>query len=364
MMVCSSLEAEEYAVTKETFETLSSYWLDSEEPLQWRYPFVLPPWLKVWWTTFGAGWAPCIMGVRQGEELIGIAPLRVLEGEARFIGDPDVCDYLDFVVAPGRDPEFFRVLIEELRREGVRHMDLGPVRADSTVMKALPLVAERLECEFSSEREDVSYELALPANWEAYLGLLKGTERHEIRRKLRRIEEAARIEFRRVDDPREVGPSMDTFLGLFGSNRSDKAAFMTSQRTRFFRSLAESMAEAGLLTLSFLELDAKPAAAVMCFHDPSTVYLYNNGYDNRFRSLSVGVLSKVLCIREAIREGKKRFDFLKGPEAYKRRLGGKPVRFTGAVCALFELSAGNRGSCSLRIEEAIPWRFRRSGSLC
>jgi CelD/BcsL family acetyltransferase involved in cellulose biosynthesis len=325
MMVCSSLEAEAYAVTRETFETLSSYWLASEASLPWSCPFVLPPWLKVWWTTFGAGWAPRIMGVRHGEELIGIAPLRVLEGEARFIGDPDVCDYLDFIVAPGRGPEFFRVLIEELKQQGIRHLELGPVRADSTVMSDLVPVAERLKCEFTLDREDVSYELALPATWEAYLGLLKGTERHEIRRKLRRLEEAARIEFRRVDDPHEVGPSMDTFLGFFGANRSDKEAFMTSRRARFFRSLAEAMAEAGLLTLSFLELDAKPAAAVMCFHDPSTVYLYNNGYDNRFRSLSVGFLSKVLSIREAIREGKKRFDFLKGPEAYKRRLGGKPV---------------------------------------
>jgi len=322
---CLPIEDNAYGVTWESVESLSAHWLDKGSSLEWHCLFVLPPWLGAWWTAFGDGRSQCLLGVRQGDDPIGIAPLLVKGKEASFVGDSDVCDYLDFIVAPGREPEFFRVLIEALRQQGIRYMDLGPVRADSTVMKGLPPVAERLACEFSSEREDVSYELALPATWEAYLGLLKGTERHEIRRKLRRLEEAARIEFRRVDDPREVGPSMDTFLGLFGANRSDKAAFMTSRRARFFRSLAEAMAEAGLLTLSFLELDAKPAAAVMCFHDPSTVYLYNNGYDNRFRSLSVGFLSKVLSIREAIREGKKRFDFLKGPEAYKRRLGGKPV---------------------------------------
>ena len=322
---CLPIEDNAYGVTWESVESLSAHWLDKGSSLEWHCLFVLPPWLGAWWTAFGDGRSQCLLGVRQGDELIGIAPLLVKGKEASFVGDSDVCDYLDFIVAPGREPEFFRVLIEALRQQGIRYMDLGPVRADSTVMKEFVPVAEGLECELTLEREDVSYELALPATWEAYLGLLKGTERHEIRRKLRRLEEAARIEFRRVDDPREVGPSMDTFLGLFGANRSDKAAFMTSRRARFFRSLAEAMAEAGLLTLSFLELDAKPAAAVMCFHDPSTVYLYNNGYDNRFRSLSVGVLSKVLSIREAIREGKKRFDFLKGPEAYKRRLGGKPV---------------------------------------
>jgi CelD/BcsL family acetyltransferase involved in cellulose biosynthesis len=41
--------------------------------------------------------------------------------------------------------------------------------------------------------------------------------------------------------------------------------------------------------------------------------------------LSVGLLSKVLCIKDSIERGKKRFDFLKGREAYKYRLGGREV---------------------------------------
>ena len=85
------------------------------------------------------------------------------------------------------------------------------------------------------------------------------------------------------------------------------------------------MARANLLKLYFLDLDGTPTAAVMCFDHDSTVYLYNNGYDGRFSSLSVGLLSKVLSIKESIRRGKKKFDFLKGTEEYKHRLGGKPV---------------------------------------
>ena len=321
----SSLHSESNIVTKETFESLSSYWLDRGKPLKWDCPFVLPPWLEAWWAAFGGGRKPSLVGVRRGEDLIGIAPLRVKGKEASFIGDPDVCDYQDFIIAPGRGPEFSHVLIRELRRQGIIHLDLGPLRVDSAVMTGLVPVTKEVGCDASLAREEVSYELALPATWEEYLGLLKGTERHEIRRKLRRLEESARIEFSTVDDPQKVRRAMDTFLRLFVASRADKAAFMTRRRARFFRSLAEGLAEAGVLKLSFLELDAKPVAAVMCFHDDSTVYLYNNGYDNRFRSLSVGFLSKVLSIREAIRQGKKRFDFLKGPETYKRRLGGKPV---------------------------------------
>ncbi len=64
----------------------------------------------------------------------------------------------------------------------------------------------------------------------------------------------------------------------------------------------------------------------MCFDYNSTVYLYNNGYDNRYRSLSVGLLSKVFTIQDSIRRGKNKYDFLKGTEVYKHRLGGKPVQ--------------------------------------
>jgi CelD/BcsL family acetyltransferase involved in cellulose biosynthesis len=85
------------------------------------------------------------------------------------------------------------------------------------------------------------------------------------------------------------------------------------------------MAKVNLLKLFFLDLDGKPAAAVMCFDYNSTMYLYNNGYDERFSSLSVGLLSKVLTIKKSIKSERKKYDFLKGTEAYKHRLGGKPV---------------------------------------
>ncbi len=80
-----------------------------------------------------------------------------------------------------------------------------------------------------------------------------------------------------------------------------------------------------MLRLTVLELRDEPAASVLCFDDGSTVYLYNNGYDPRFGHLSVGLLSKLYTIRESIERGRKKYDFLKGAEPYKFRLGGRPV---------------------------------------
>ena len=85
------------------------------------------------------------------------------------------------------------------------------------------------------------------------------------------------------------------------------------------------MAAAGILRLFFMTLDDTVVAAVMCFDYNSTFFLYNNGYDHQYRSLSVGMLSKLLTLKECIRQGKKKYDFLRGTEVYKHRLGGVQV---------------------------------------
>ena len=100
---------------------------------------------------------------------------------------------------------------------------------------------------------------------------------------------------------------------------------MTNRMTTYFRSLVDAMEKAHMLRLFLLKLDDVYAAGVLCFDDGDTLYLYNNGYDHQFSTLSVGILSKALTIKYAIRNGRKRYDFLKGAETYKKHLGGKAV---------------------------------------
>jgi CelD/BcsL family acetyltransferase involved in cellulose biosynthesis len=316
----------DYTVNEETFDSISACWRDARQPLKWQCLFVLPVWLKVWWDQFGSGLTPYLCAVRHKDELIGIAPFMVQGQTASLMGDADVCDYLDVIVAAGREKKFFEVLLLHLRQQRISQLDLGAVRADSIIYKELSAVAKDLNTAISCEPEDVAMELDLPSSWDEYLYQLTGKERHEIRRKLRRLNEAARVNFRVVEDAAEVSQEINTFLNLFKLNRSDKATFMTDQRASFFHAMAQAMAEAKILRLFFLDLDDRPAAAVMCFDYNSTVYLYNNGYDNQYRALSIGLLSKVLTIQDSIQRGQKKYDFLKGTEVYKHRLKGKPVQ--------------------------------------
>ena len=323
-----------YIVTSESFDSLTSYWLESRYPSMWNCIFVLPPWLEVWWHEFGFEAELYLSAVRQGGTITGIAPLLLRGSEAFFIGSSDVCDYLDFVIVPGREVDFLNILLDDLRWRGISRLNLRPLRPNSTVLTHLIGIARDRKCEVSCKVEDISLKLDLPPTWQEYLGTLTQKQRHEVRRKLRRFWEAGDVNYRIVEDSESASQSIALFLRLFRESRQDKAIFLTARMESFFTSLAKAMGQAGLLRLGILELNALPVAAVMCFDYNNTVFLYNNGYDPQYSSLSVGLISKVLCIKDSIERGRGKFDFLKGAEEYKHRLGGNEITLYGCQISL------------------------------
>ncbi len=314
-----------YSLTVESLDSITSSWHELRHCLEWGSIFVLPAWLKVWWEVFGGDAELYLRMLRQGEKAIGFAPLLVNKETASLIGSADVCDYLDFVVVPGRESDFFQVLLDDLRENGIKSLDLRPLRPDSTVLSHLVNIARERGYEVFCRPDDVSLELDLPATWNDYLSILKNKQRHEVRRKLRRLWEAGSVEHRCAEVGHELEDHLDSFLKLFSVSRDEKASFMTPRMESFFRSLAKSMAEIGLLRLGILELDKVPAAMTMGFDYNGSHYLYNSAYDPRFNHLSVGLLCKVLCLKESIEKGVKKWSFLKGGEPYKYQLGAQEV---------------------------------------
>lgn len=165
----------------------------------------------------------------------------------------------------------------------------------------------------------------MPATWEAYLATLSRKQRHEVRRKLKRLWEAGKVEHHCFDTDGKDSVLMDTFLRLFALSQEEKADFMTARMESFFRALARAMADIGLLRFGLIEVDSVPAAMTMGFDYNGAHYLYNSAYDPQYNSLSVGLLCKVLCLKESIERGKIKWDFLKGGEPYKYQIGGREI---------------------------------------
>src|SRR4030042_6252431 len=317
------------SVTLESFDSLTSYWLRSESLLIWNCIFVLPPWLEIWWQYFGAEAELYLGAIRKGGTIAGIAPLLVPATEASLLGSTDLCYYLDFVIVPGKEVDFFNILLDDLQRRGIRRLNLRPLRPNSTVLTYLVSIAKNRNYDVSRKVEDVSLELDLPPTWQEYLNTLTQKQRHEVNRKLRRLGEAGDVIYRVVGDGDSLLDSMDLFLRLFRESREDKAIFLTNRIESFFQSLVKATARSGLLRFGILELHASPVAMVMYFDYNNSVFLYNNGYEPKHSFLSVGLISKVLCLKDSVERGRSKFDFLKGAEEYKYRLGGKEITLYG-----------------------------------
>jgi len=285
--------------------------------------FVTPQWQEVWWSEFGDGAEPLLLCLPGSEGLQGLAPLMRREGKITLLGDEDLYDYNDLLVRRGGEEHFYNLLFDHLKDEEWDALELFPLPAASPTLRLAPELASQRGYQVEILQEDVCPGLDLPQDWDGYLGGLSKKDRHELRRKLRRLEGAGDYRWYCRSEPRDVESSLDSFFALVRLSREDKDRFMTLQRERFFRNVIGAMAQLGAVRLFFMELEGRQVASALCFDYGHSRMLYNSGFNPEYGYYSVGLLLKALCIKDAIEEGLPYFDFLRGDEPYKYDLGGK-----------------------------------------
>jgi CelD/BcsL family acetyltransferase involved in cellulose biosynthesis len=183
---------------------------------------------------------------------------------------------------------------------------------------------------------EVAPEAVAPAiecadGFEAYVAALSKKDRHELRRKMRNFEAAGAPTFALATAGSPFATALETLIVLMRASHPGKVAFLERYEP-FFRAAAQIMADEGLACISTLSLDGRPAGATLTFELGGCAYLYNSGYDPAFAHLAAGLVSKAWTIRAAIDRGIRRFDFLRGDEEYKHRLGGveRPIATVAA----------------------------------
>nr|NIO67997.1 GNAT family N-acetyltransferase [Anaerolineae bacterium] len=181
--------------------------------------------------------------------------------------------------------------------------------------------------EFRTIVEDVCPVIDLPATWDAYLASLDKKQRHEIRRKMRRIEREADVHWYIVDQGRDLAEEIEAFIELHQKSSADKDDFMDEQMKDFFRAVAHVLQAPGWLQLAFIEVDGRKAASMLNFDYEDAILVYNSGYDPQHRAhLSPGIVLLAYCIQHAIALERAKFDFLRGDEPYKYRFGARETK--------------------------------------
>ncbi|MFC1919282.1 GNAT family N-acetyltransferase [Chloroflexota bacterium] len=310
-----------YLVAVEDFETLTASWSGLLRKCGDCSVFLTPQWQKVWWNYWGVG-ELSLLGVHCKSELAGVIPLVKQGNKLSLLGSSDVCDYLDFIALPEDAGAICTAAMDFIDALEWDTFDLYSLSAQAVALEHFIPLAKDRGYGVQVEQEGVSPQLDLPSGWEDYLSVLKKKNRHELKRKLRRLFNEDGVTYYSVSELANLKRDMDDFLAMFLTSHEGKADFLTPRMEDFFRGLADSLASSGNLRLYFMEIGGVRVAAVLGFDYGDTFFLYNSGYDPRYTRLSVGLLLKALCIKESIASGKRCFDFLRGSEKYKYQLGG------------------------------------------
>lgn len=289
-------------------------------------PFLSWAWQTLWWETLGDRRRLQILRVSASSgEPLGLLPLYEAEpGRWQLVGGVDVSDYLDLVAVKEREEEVWSALLQHRAAES-SVWDLHCLRAASSAVLLVPALARELGVSALVQREERCPVLALPGSWDDYLARLPGKDRHELRRKLRRLErEWPEASVRSHASPEGLEGAMDSFVTLHRKSKAGKARFMDARMEGFFRRVAAALVARAGLRIWFLERDGAAVASYLCLESDGSVGLYNSGFDPAHAALSPGIVLLAHVIRDAIERGFARFDFLRGEEPYKYAFGAAP----------------------------------------
>jgi len=289
-------------------------------------PFLTWQWQTEWSRAFAADRSRQILTATDADGgLAGVLPLYEDQpGRQRIIGGIDVSDYLDLIAVARREEEVWQALLEH-RAGQPGEWDLHGIRAASATATVVAALAPAHGLRVTVERQDRCPVLALPKTWDEYLARLSGKDRHELRRKMRKLErELPGATVRSLGERAGWDEAMTDFLTLHRLSKVGKARFMDERMERFFRAATVVLAEKGWARLWFLDHEGASVAAFICLEYAGRVGLYNSGFDPARAQLAPGIVLLAHVIRDAIERSIPVFDFLRGEEPYKYGFGPSP----------------------------------------
>lgn len=295
-------------------------------------PFLLYGYLKNWWKHKGGGeWAESeliLIGGYLDGELIGIAPLFSANHEGRkkilFLGSIEISDYLDFIYDPAHGADFIAqtlTFLDQKYPEDSKELLLVNLPESSPTVGFLEETCRKLGWKMDSEHAYHTPAIQLAEDWDTYLAGIDKKQRHEIRRKMRRAAESPQeVSWYSVSEQENLEAEIESFFKLMITD-ADKKNFLTGGMRVQMQDIITWAFEAGILQLSFLTVEGQKAASYLCFDYQDHIWVYNSGFDPTFREYSPGWVMLSYLIQNAIENGKKVFDFMRGDEDYKYRFG-------------------------------------------
>jgi CelD/BcsL family acetyltransferase involved in cellulose biosynthesis len=271
-----------------------------------------------------------VLEARRGSSLAGLAPLFIYGTGANRIVAPlgaGVSDYLDILIDPD-EPGALEAFIAFLHQHASEwtELDFPDLRESSPLLCHQFLRAFRLEQFESSEPQmyELCPQLILPVTIDELRTVVPAKQLRNLRVARRQLPEA-QVEL-------ATEGTLNDFLGaLFRLHQkrwqsSREPGVLVDPQVRGLHARAGwRLLHQGNLRLFGLRLCGQLLACLMAFADRDTLRLYLQGYDPEWARFSPGAQLVGAALEQAIREGKRTVDFMRGKETYKHYWGARDV---------------------------------------
>ncbi len=312
------------------FARLKKEWNELLSRSGQKNPFLTHQWFDAWWKSFGRDKTLEILLVRDElGDLVGLGPLMVSDSVLSFMASPEVTDYCDFICQEECRENFYKILLGWLQKKTTdfSRMEFINIPAGSPSLSEFPRLASTFDFVCETAESEVVPSMSLPDSFENYLISLDRKNRHELRRKIRKLESIGPVRIRRVTDPSNINEAVQQFISLHKSSSPSKKDFWQKEgMSEFFQGLVSLFSLEKWVEIYLLSVEERIIGGLVNFRYEDHLFLYNSAYDDTFSSLSPGFYLFSHSIKQAIEEGRKTADFLRGGEKYKYFLGAKDSR--------------------------------------
>ncbi|MGF1583029.1 MAG: GNAT family N-acetyltransferase [Gemmataceae bacterium] len=346
-------------------------------------PSLSPLWMMNWWEIYGKvdGWKLRVGLFFEQDRLVGVAPLcwrwvwhrgilplrqyRPLAGD-REVSDSIYSNYLGLVIERGREEDLVDAFVKAFTEKtfGVWDELLLPMMAGDQAQPRL--LSEHFSRRgFVAELHDAAASgyTELPATWEEYLAGLKGTNRRYVKKTLKDFDAWAEgtAQIQRVFSGRE---DLDEGIRVLHQLHAERwqadgqlGVFASPRFSAFHERVMEQLWRNDSLELWWLAAHGKPVAAIYYIRWNDKLSCYQTGRTTQAPSHVRPTLAlHLLCLRNAIAEGRREFDTLANIAQWKRQISLSIRPMVDLRVARPGIREWLRGRCEATIALVRPLR--------
>ncbi|MDP3979777.1 MAG: GNAT family N-acetyltransferase [Chlamydiota bacterium] len=316
-------------------EGLSEQWNSLLQHTKANTLFLTYEWVRAWWDIYGRGGTLFLVVIKDGDDLIGIAPLYIESAlvlkfipirQVCFIGDKHVAPcFLNFILEAGRESEIIPLIFQIIK--GMNSWDrlMFDEMHESAMEIALMTDAMRRMGLFVLSRR----RYACP--YQALAGTMREfmQEPDVVFKKITATRHVPKlmkhhiVQFNDQINEEDLDDHINTFISLHNERWhlvGKKSFFDYVGTTKFFRAICHTFYENGCLKMSSLLVDGEIVAMECGVIYSNAYYAYQLACASKGRQYRAGAVL-TYHIFESLVGNVQTFHYLRGKETYKYQWG-------------------------------------------